>query len=159
MELIVAITDNYVIGAEGTMPWHLPADLQHFKKITSDHAVAMGRRTWDSIGRPLPNRLNIVISRQTDYEAEGATIVRSIEDAARVAGEERLFIIGGGEIYRSAINGVSLMHITRIHTTIEGDTFFPKIDETIWKRTDVLHRQADENNPHDLSFEVWSKRP
>jgi dihydrofolate reductase len=118
----------------------------------------MGRRTWDSIGRPLPNRLNIVISRQTDYEAEGATIVRSIEDAAQVAGEERLFIIGGGEIYRSAINSVSLMHITRIHTTIEGDTFFPKIDETVWKRTDVLHRQADENNTHDLSFEVWSRR-
>ena len=159
MELIVAITDNYVIGAEGAMPWHLPADLQHFKKITSNHAIAMGRRTWESIGRPLPNRLNIVISRQTDYKAEGATIVRSIEDAARVAGEERLFIIGGGEIYRSAINGVSLMHITRIHTTIEGDTCVPKIDETIWKRTDVLHRQADENNTHDLSFEVWSKRP
>jgi dihydrofolate reductase len=158
MELIVAITDNFVIGANGVMPWHLPADLQHFKKITSGHAIAMGRRTWDSIGKPLPNRLNIVITRQAEYKAVGATVVHSLEDAKQIAEERKLFVIGGGEIYRSAMEDVSLMHITRIHTTIDGDTFFPKLDELVWERISALQRPADENNSHDLSFEVWSKR-
>ncbi|HIF55116.1 MAG TPA: dihydrofolate reductase, partial [Methylococcaceae bacterium] len=151
MELIVAITDNYVIGAEGAMPWHLPADLQHFKKITSNHAIAMGRRTWESIGRPLPNRLNIVISRQTDYEAEGATIVRSIEDAARVAGEERLFIIGGGEMYALVMHEATRLHLTRIHTTLEGDTSFPPIDESRWILEESVDRAADEQNQFDMT--------
>ncbi len=157
MEIVVAMTDNFVIGANGEMPWHLPADLQHFKKLTSDGAVVMGRRTWESIGKPLPNRKNIVITRQDVYEANGATVVHSLDDALQAAEERRLFIIGGGEIYKAALVLATSLHITRIHTTIDGDTFFPKFDKTNWNLTASTVRPADASNCHDLTFESWSR--
>ena len=159
MEIIVAMTDNYVIGANGDMPWHLPADLQHFKEITSGGAIIMGRRTWESIGRPLPNRLNIVITRKTNYEAIGATVASSIDEGIKVAKNIRTFIIGGGEIYRAVLPLAKKLHITRIHATIDGDTYFPEIDESSWQLTDSVDRPSDTNNCYDLAFETWRRVP
>jgi dihydrofolate reductase len=157
MEIVVAMTDNFVIGLNGEMPWHLPADLQHFKKLTSDAAIVMGRRTWESIGRALPNRTNIVITRQEGYEASGATVVHSLDDAMKEAGNQKVFIIGGGEIYKSALELATSLHITRIHTTIEGDTFFPNFDTDVWSLAESFNRAADDQNCHELTFELWSK--
>jgi dihydrofolate reductase len=158
MEIVVAITDNFVIGASGKMPWHLPADLQHFRKITSGSAIVMGRRTWDSIGSPLPDRKNIVLTRQKGFAFDGATVVHSFEEALNQAEDNCLFVIGGGEIYALAINFASAMYITRIHTTIEGDTFFPQFNEEAWELVEETFRPADDRNCHALTFEKWVKR-
>ena len=156
MEIVAAITDNFVIGLKGDMPWHLPADLAHFKSLTSGHAIAMGRRTWESIGRPLPNRHNIVVTRQEQYEAIGATVVHSIEEATQEAADQRLFIIGGGEIYAATMHKARRLHLTRIHTTIDGDTSFPKIDKSRWVLEESVDRAADNQNQFDLTFETWA---
>ncbi len=156
MEIVAAITNNFIIGQDGDMPWHLPADLAHFKSLTSGHAIAMGRRTWESIGRPLPNRHNIVVTRQEQYEADGATVVHSIEEAAQAAADQRLFIIGGGEMYALVMREATHLHLTRIHTTLEGDTSFPLIDESRRVLQESVGRAADDQNQFDLTFETWA---
>ncbi len=158
MEIVVAITENFVIGSDGDMPWHLPADLKHFKKITSGGAIVMGRRTWDSIGRPLPNRKNIVLTRRKDFSVDGATVVHSFEEAINQTEGKPLFVIGGGEIYALAIDVANAMHITRIHTTLEGDTFFPQFGEGTWELVEEIFQPADDLNCHALTFEKWVKR-
>ena len=157
MEIVVAMTSNHVIGQNGDMPWHLPADLVHFKELTSGHAIIMGRRTWESIGKPLPNRLNIVVTRQEDYVAEDVTVVHSLEDGIIAAGTRRIFLVGGGEMYKEALPIASQMHITRIDALIEGDTKFPEIDESIWQCKSRVNRSADEKNQYDLVFETWER--
>ena len=157
MEIVVAMTSNHVIGQNGDMPWHLPADLVHFKELTSGHAIIMGRRTWESIGKPLPNRLNIVVTRQKDYAAEDVTVVHSLEDGIVAAGTQRIFLVGGGEMYKEALPIASKMHITRIDALIDGDTKFPEIDESIWQCKSRVNRSADEKNPYDLVFETWER--
>ena len=157
MEIVVAMTSNHVIGQNGDMPWHLPADLVHFKELTSGHAIIMGRRTWESIGKPLPNRLNIVVTRQEDYVAEDVTVVHSLEDGIVAAGTQRIFLVGGGEMYKEALPIASKMHITRIDALIDGDTKFPEIDESIWQCKSRANRSADEKNPYDLVFETWER--
>ena len=157
MELIVALTENFVIGSEGEIPWHLPADLAHFKKITSGNTIVMGRRTWESIGRALPNRMNIVLTRQKDFVADGATVIHSLDELLKIETMGVLFIIGGGELYQVAFNQVDKLHITRIHTTIDGDTYFPQIDTSLWTRKESINYPKDEKNPFDLSFETWVK--
>jgi dihydrofolate reductase len=157
MEIVVAMTSNHVIGQNGDMPWHLPADLVHFKELTSGHAIIMGRRTWESIGKPLPNRLNIVLTRQENYAAGDVTVVHSLEDGIVAAGIQRTFLIGGGEMYKEALPIASQMHITRIDALIEGDTKFPEIDESIWKCKSRVNRSADEKNQYDLVFETWER--
>ncbi len=157
MEIVVAVTKNNVIGQDGDMPWHLPADLAHFKKLTTDHVIVMGRRTWESIGRPLPNRVNIVITRQANYEAEGATVVHSLKEAESVAGDRRVFVIGGGEIYREAMPHCECLHITRIDTTLAGDTSFPHIGEPLWRCENSVNLPADNKNQYELNFETWSR--
>ena len=152
MEIVVAMTSNHVIGQNGDMPWHLPADLVHFKELTSGHAIIMGRRTWESIGKPLPNRLNIVVTRQENYAAEDVTVVHSLEGGIVAAGIQRTFLIGGGEMYKEALPIASQMHITRIDALIEGDTKFPEIDESIWQCKSRVNRSADEKNQYDLVF-------
>ena len=114
MEVVVAMAKNNVIGQNGDLPWHVPADLAHFKKLTTNHAILMGRRTWESIGRPLPDRLNIVVTRQKEYVADGAVVVHSIEDGLVAAGKQRVFIIGGAEIYKNSLPKVTRLHITKI---------------------------------------------
>jgi dihydrofolate reductase len=157
MEIVAAITDNFVIGQDGDMPWHLPADLAHFKSLTSGHVVVMGRRTWESIGKALPDRINIVVTRQEGYEAAGATVVHSLGEARKIAGTHRLFVIGGGEIYASAMPHASHLHLTRIHTSLEGDTVFPQIDESQWVLGESRQYPADESNRYPLTFEHWIK--
>ena len=157
MEIVVAMTSNHVIGQNGDMPWHLPADLVHFKELTSGHAIIMGRRTWESIGKPLPNRLNIVVTRQEDYAAEDVTVVHSLEDGIVAAGTQRIFLVGGGEMYKEALPIASKMHITRIDALIDGDTKFPEIDDSIWQCRSRVNRSADEKNPYDLVFETWER--
>ena len=157
MEIVAAITDNFVIGQGGDMPWHLPADLAHFKSLTTGHTIVMGRRTWESIGCALPDRINIVITRQDMYEANGAIVVHSIADAGRQSGTSRCFVIGGGEIYASAIEDASHLHLTRIHTTIEGDTIFPKFDESTWILEESIAHPKDEKNQYSMTFERWVK--
>lgn len=157
MELIVALTENHVIGSGGKMPWHLPADLAHFKKVTSGNTVVMGRRTWESIGRALPNRMNIVLTRQKGFVADGATVIHSLDELINIETLGVLFIIGGGELYQIAFDQVDKLHITRIHTTIDGDTYFPQIDTSLWTCEEAIKYPKDEKNPFDLSFETWVK--
>ncbi len=157
MELVVAITENNVIGLDGDMPWHLPADLAHFKKITSGHVVLMGRKTFDSIGKPLPNRTNLVLTRNNAFAAEGVIVVHTIEDAINESEGNSLFVIGGSEIYKLAMQHVDVMHVTRIHATIEGDTFFPPIDEKEWTLMDSEKLPPDDKNPIPMSFETWKR--
>ncbi|MEE2819658.1 MAG: dihydrofolate reductase [Planctomycetota bacterium] len=156
MELVVAITENNVIGLDGDMPWHLPADLKHFKDLTSGHAVLMGRKTYDSIGKPLPNRLNLVITRSSEFKADGVTVVRSVDEAIAIAKDTQLFVIGGSEIYALAMEYVKVMHVTRIHASIEGDTFFPTLNASDWNLLSTENRPSDEKNPIELTFEEWA---
>jgi len=156
MELVVAITENNVIGLDGDMPWHLPADLKHFKDLTSGHAVLMGRKTYDSIGKALPNRLNLVITRSSEFKADGITVVHSVDDAIAIAKDMRLFVIGGSEVYALAMEYVKVMHVTRIHASIEGDTFFPTLNASDWNLLSTENRPSDEKNPIELTFEEWA---
>lgn len=153
MEIVAAITDNFIIGQGGDMPWHLPADLTHFKSLTSGHVIVMGRRTWESIGKALPDRINIVVTRQEGYEANDAIVVHSLEEATVQAGATRCFVIGGGEIYTSAMPVASHLHLTRIHTTLEGDTVFPQFDESQWVLEESVEHPADERNQYSMTFE------
>jgi len=157
MEIIVALTENFVIGSDGDMPWHLPADLEHFKKITTGNTIVMGRRTWESIGHPLLDRLNIVLTRQKEYVADGATVIHSLDEIGTIETVGTVFIIGGGELYKSTLDVVDKLHVTRIHTTIEGDTFFPQIDESHWVQEQSTQFLRDKMNPFDLTFETWGK--
>ena len=136
LAIIVAVARNGIIGATndagvGTLPWHLPEDLKHFKETTSGHPIIMGRKTWESLGRPLPNRRNMVISRQPDYEATGAEVFDSLPIALSAVGHDTAFVIGGAELYRQALPLASTLIITEVGIDAEGDTSFPAID-THW---------------------------
>ncbi len=133
--LIVAVATNGVIGAGGALPWRIPADMKWFKARTMGHHIVMGRRTWDSLGRALPGRTNLVLSRDAALVTPGATIVRSLDDAiaiARRADETELFVIGGGELYREALPGADRIYLTEVDAAPEGDTFFPALDLSRW---------------------------
>lgn len=147
------------IGFENQLLWHLPKDLKHFKEITSGHPVIMGRKTYESIGRPLPNRTNIVVSRKTDWFEEGILIVGSIKEAIKFAKkiDEEIFIIGGGKIYEQTMDIVDKLEITLVKADLEADTFFPKIDSKIWKKTDEICHEKDEKNQYDFCFQTYEK--
>jgi dihydrofolate reductase len=132
--LIAAVAQNGVIGANGKLPWHLPEDLKHFKKLTLGHPIIMGRRTWESFGKPLPGRENIVISRKPGYEAPGASVAATLEGAvALCTGEPLAFVIGGAEIYAAALPLANALVLTEIHEAREGDTKFPEWDRKAWR--------------------------
>jgi len=134
--LVAAVACNGVIGAQGQLPWHLPEDLKHFRKITLGHAVIMGRRTWESLGKPLPGRENIVVSRRPGFEAPGASVALSLEAAiALCAGESVAFVIGGAEIYAAALTLADGMVLTEIDADYPGDTYFPRWDPAAWRAT------------------------
>jgi dihydrofolate reductase len=158
--LIAAVAENGVIGREGQLPWRLSADLRRFRELTMGHAVIMGRRTWESIGRPLPGRRMIVVSRQPGYRAAGVDVVGSFEDARRLAeqgGGDEAFIIGGGEIYRQALPVVDRLHLTRVHAAVDGDAHFPAFDASDWRLTASERHAADEKNEFPYSFEVYER--
>ena len=160
ISIIVAITENNIIGRQNGLPWHLPADLKYFREKTTGHHIVMGRKTFESIGggRPLPNRTSIIITNQNDYKAEGCLIAHSMEEAISLAkNETELFIIGGRQIYEQSLPIADLMYITRIHNTIEGDTFFPEFSSDQWKEKESNFRAADEKNNYDMSFQVFEK--
>jgi len=143
--LVAAVARNGVIGAQGRLPWHLPEDLKHFKKITFGHPVIMGRRTWESLGKPLAGRENIVVSRRPGFEAPGASVALSLEAAiALCAGEPVVFAIGGAEIYAAALTLADGLILTEIDAEYPGDTRFPRWDRTAWRATQTeTHTSAD----------------
>lgn len=161
ISMIAAMAHDRVIGKDNQMPWHLPADLAHFKRVTLGKPVLMGRKTFESIGRPLPGRRNLVISRNPDYQAEGIEVVGSVEAAlALLAGSsvEELMVIGGGHLYAEMLPSADCLYLTRIDLTVEGDTRFPAFDDGQWQRVDCESHPADEKNPHPYSFETWQRR-
>jgi dihydrofolate reductase len=151
--LIVAMSRNGVIGRDNGMPWHLPADLAHFKRITLGHPVIMGRRTRESIGRALPGRRNIVVSRTTGFVAPGAEVVATLDDAWRaVAGSDEAFVIGGAQLYAAALPAADRIYLTEIDAEIPGDTTFPPFDRAGWRQTLLGDQPADGRNPFRLRF-------
>lgn len=161
LSLIAALSTNNVIGRANGLPWHLPADLKHFKALTMGHQYIAGRRTYESVGRPLPGRTNIVITRQPGFSPEGVHVVHSLEDALRLAassGESEAFVGGGGEIFSQALHRADRMYLTRVHAEIEGDTFFPDFDDVSeWRLTDAEHFDADEKNEYPFSFLTYDR--
>ncbi|MFM5205518.1 type 3 dihydrofolate reductase [Aeromonas veronii] len=161
ISMIAAMAHDRVIGKDNQMPWHMPADLAHFKRVTLGKPVLMGRKTFESIGRPLPGRRNLVISRNPDYQAEGIEVVGSVEAAlALLAGSsvEELMVIGGGHLYAEMLPSADCLYLTRIDLAVEGDTRFPAFDDGQWQRVDCESHPADEKNPHPYSFETWQRR-
>ena len=159
VSLIVAMSENQVIGRDGDMPWRLSDDLRRFRKLTMDHTIIMGRRTWESIGRLLPGRKTVIISRNPDFSVDGATIVGNLNDALKTAGDDiEVFVVGGGEIYRVAMPIANRMYVTRVLAQIGGDTTFPEIDWGEWTRTESEVHSADEKNNYDFVFETWEQK-
>lgn len=161
ISIIVAVAENYAIGKKGDLLCHLPADLKHFKEITSGKTVLMGERTFYSLPKhPLPNRRNIVLTDVQGKTFEGAEAVYSLDElCAKVQGEEEAFVIGGGMVYRQMMPIADKLYITHIHHSWEdADTFFPEIKETEWKLISSEEHQADEKNPYDFTFCTYNRR-
>lgn len=161
LSLIAALAANNVIGRNNQVPWRLPTDLRRFKALTMGHHLIMGRKTFDSVGRPLPGRVNVVITRREEWSAAGVTVVHSLEQALRVAaeaGDAEAFIAGGAEIYELAIHRADRMYLTRVHAEVEGDTFFPEFDDVSeWRLVDAEHFEADERNEYPFSFLTYDR--
>lgn len=148
--LVVAMSENRVIGRDGGLPWHISGDLKHFKAVTMGYPVVMGRKTWESIGRPLPGRDNIVITRDTSYAAEGAVVVGSVSDAidqCAGSGAERIMIIGGGQIYTETMPMATHLELTEVHAHVDGDTYFPEVNPADWTETERTAVAADGESP------------
>lgn len=158
ISIIAAMSENRVIGRDGALPWHLPADLARFKAITTGHTVIMGRRTFESVGKPLPNRRSIVITRNNDYQHEGVLIAHSMDEALdHAAGEEEVFILGGQTIYETALPHVDCFYLTIVHATIEGDTFFPTFNFDDWKLVEDDRHEPDDRHAYALSFRRYER--
>jgi dihydrofolate reductase len=156
--IIVAASANNVIGTQGELPWRLSDDLKRFKKITMGKPIIMGRLTYESIGRALPGRQNIVITRQRDYIAEGCVVVASADAALAVAGEaSEIMIIGGGEIYTLFLPLADRIYLTRVLADVQGDAYFPALKSDEWNLSVHEQHEADESNAFDFSFETWDR--
>ncbi len=156
---IVAISKNNVIGRDGHLPWHLSADLKRFKAITTGHSIVLGRKNYDDIGRPLPNRTNYVLTRQTSFLAPGCIVCSSLEMAlakAESAGETECFIIGGAAVYREAMPKVKKLYLTKVLSDVEGDVFFPEWGEG-WRMVSEEKFPSDEKNDFETLFQVWER--
>jgi len=160
ISIIAAIAKNNALGKDNDLIWHLPADLKRFKKITSGHHILMGRNTFESIGKPLPNRTSVVITRNDNYFKAGCLIANSIEEAIEITAKENAFIIGGAQIYKEALEKklVDTLDITIVHHEFEADVFFPEIDETVWQEVSRQDFKADEKNKYDYSFVTYQKK-
>lgn len=153
LSMIAAMGKDRVIGKDNKMPWHLPADLQWFKKTTLGSPILMGRKTYDSIGRPLPDRLNIILSRDTSLKIEGCTVVNSLQDALNAAkGADEVFITGGAHLYDTFLEDADRLYLTLIDGRFEGDTYFPDYTQFQWQEVDRIDNPADDKNPHPYSF-------
>lgn len=163
ISLIVAKAENNVIGSSNELPWYLPKDLKHFSQITTGHTVIMGRKTYESIiariGKPLPNRKNVIVSRQTDFIAPDCVVVSSIEEAIRnIPEDEEVFILGGAQIYQQALPLVNRLYITHVHSKPEGDILFPEINLEEWNKTSEVHNQKDEKHFADFTWATYDRK-
>ncbi|PLR98897.1 dihydrofolate reductase [Bacillus sp. T33-2] len=160
ISFIVAMDKNLVIGKENQLPWHLPADLKFFKQVTMGHPIVMGRKTHESIGRPLPGRENIVITRDKDYVAEGCTVIHSVEEITRLdeKKDDEIFVIGGAEIFKLTLPVADRMYITLIEAEFEGDTYFPEINKNEWKLVTKEKGPKDDKNPYDYYFCIYERK-
>ena len=154
ISIIVAMTEDRVIGRDGELPWHLSADLRRFKQLTMTHTMIMGRKTYESIGRPLPGRTTIVVTRQRDIQIPGVKIVHRFRDAIQSVQEpSQTFIVGGESIYRAALPQTEQIYRTLVHANITGDTFFPEIDMAHWEIVQETCHSADERNQYGITFQ------
>ncbi|WP_316736545.1 dihydrofolate reductase [Pedobacter aquatilis] len=160
LSIAVAVGENFEIGKNNQLLWHMPADLKFFKQTTSGHTIIMGRKTFDSVGRPLPNRRNIVITRATELTIEGVEVVNNLDEALEITKNEEkpVFIVGGAEIYRQALPKTDTLYLTTIHHTFDADTFFPEIDRNEWETLSIEPHKADEKNTYDYTFEVLERK-
>ena len=159
LSIIVAMANNYAIGKDNQLLWHLPEDLKYFKRVTMGKPLIMGRKTFDSIGRPLPGRLNIVVTRQKDWQQEGVRVVHHLDDAIKLAGAQALIdgadeimLIGGAQLYETALAKADKIYLTRVDTTLEGDAFFPTLDESQWQEKKRESFSASDKNPYAYAF-------
>ena len=149
LELIAAVAANGVIGKGGQLAWHLPDDLRHFKQLTMGHPILMGRRTYESIGKPLPGRLNIVVTHREDFAAPGCTVAHSMDEAYRAAGDApEVSIIGGSAIFEEALPGADTVYLTEVDADVEGDVFFPSFDRSRFRETELERHSADERHAY-----------
>lgn len=156
--LIVAVSDNGVIGRENALPWHLPDDLKRFKRLTMGKPMIMGRKTFESIGKPLPGRLNVVVTRDTNYHREGIRVVHGVDEAISAADAPEAMVIGGSELFRLFLPRAGRVHLTRVHGHVDGDVTWPPLDVQEWKIVEQELHEADERHAHAMTFEVWEKR-
>jgi dihydrofolate reductase len=164
ISLIAALAKNHVIGKNNDLPWNLPDDMKYFMQTTKGHHVIMGRKNYQSLPekfRPLPNRTNIVVTRQEGFQAPGCIVVHSVGDGFELAennGEPELFIVGGAEIYRAAMPHTQRMYLTEIHAVIEGDTYFPQFSQAEWKEVSRTHHPADERHRFPFDFVIYERK-
>ncbi len=158
ISIIVATGKDGVIGNMGKIPWRLPADMAHFKSVTMGHPVVMGRKTFESIGKPLPGRRNIVITRQSDYRATGCEVAGSLEEGLKLAGDGEIFVIGGEELYRGALPQAKKIYLTEVSGEFAGDAHFPKIDPKIWQEVERTPGVVDEKNINPHTFLVFERK-
>jgi dihydrofolate reductase len=162
--IVVAQAHNRVIGNKNDLPWYLPADLKHFKEITTGHTVIMGRNTYESIlariHKPLPDRRNIVVSRSAQNSLDGVEVARSLDEALQLSGKDKVYIIGGAQLYRSSLDAdcIDVLYITDIDANIEGDTLFPEINTGDWEETATEPHPADEKNPYAFTFRTLTRK-
>lgn len=159
ISLIAAASRNGVIGRDGKLPWHLPNDFRYFKRMTTGRPIVMGRRTWESLGGPLPERSNIVMTRQAGFSADGARVVATADEALAAAGDaDELMVIGGGEIYAQFLDSAARVYLTLVDADVDGDTRFPALDEARWRLTSREAHPADERHAHAYEFRIYDRR-
>ena len=157
--LIVAVADSGVIGRDNALPWHLPEDLRRFKRLTLGKPIVMGRKTFESIGRALPGRQNIVLTREPNYQREGVVVVHDMDAALRAAGDAaEVMVIGGADLFRLFLPRAARIHLTRVHGNIAGDVMWPALDAREWVVVERERHEADEKHAYAMTFEVWEKR-
>jgi dihydrofolate reductase len=158
LSLIVAMTKNRVIGKNNALPWHLPADLKHFKSLTMGHHIVMGRKTYESIGKPLPGRTSVVVTRNVNYSMPGVIVVSSLEAAIAACGDDaEIFVIGGAELYRQAINLADRIYLTEIDADISGDAYFTELGRKLWLETERESHAPDEKNAYPHHFVIYER--
>lgn len=158
ISFLFAMGENRVIGKDNDLPWHLPADLAYFKKVTLGHPIIMGRKTYESIGRPLPGRKNIVVTRNEHFAAEGCTVVHSVEEAlSSLPKNEEIFVIGGTNLFEAFYGHADRMYVTFIHESFEGDTYFREIKDTEWRLVSTEENKKDQKNKYDYDFLVYDR--
>ena len=159
LSIIVAVSENNVIGRDGDLPWRLSADLRRFKQITMGHHMIMGRKTYESIGRPLPGRTTIVLTRSSSFSAAGCLVADSLSQAIEMAGsDDEVFVVGGSQIYELSIARANRIYLTAVHAQVEGTVLFPNVDWSQWESMEDVRHSADEKNEYDYSFRVFHRR-